>query len=90
MASVKPKPKRFVMKVIIQDTDTGKYLAVNEAWTDNVSLARDFRNRPRSFEALRSERPRGVRVVYYFEDLDYSIGARNWKDHGWANLCAAA
>ncbi len=78
------------MKVIIQDLDTQQFLAADETWTDNISAAKDFRFRPRAFDALRMEHARGLRVVYYFEDLDYSIGARNWKEHGWANLCAAA
>jgi nucleoside-specific outer membrane channel protein Tsx len=78
------------MKVVIQDMQTGQYLAADDTWTSNVGAAKDFRFRPRAFDAVRLEHDRHSRVVYYFEDLDYAIGARNWKDHGWAHLCAAA
>jgi len=78
------------MKVIIQDLETQKFLAADESWTENIAAAKDFHFRPRAFDAVRLEHAHEVRVMYYFEDLDYAIGARNWQDHGWADLCAAA
>ena len=78
------------MKIVIQDIQSGQYLAADETWTGNIRAAKNFRFRPRAISALRLENDRGLRVVYYFEDLDYAIGARHWTDHGWAELCATA
>jgi hypothetical protein len=77
------------MKIVVQDIETQKYLAPGGNWTENISAAKDFQSRPRAFDALRLEHGRGLRVLYYFENLDYSIGVRNWTDQGWADVCAA-
>jgi hypothetical protein len=77
------------MKILIQDIATQKYLSHDGNWTANISAARDFQSRPRAFDALRLEHGRGLRVLYYFENLDYAIGARNWQEHGWADCCKA-
>ncbi len=78
------------MKIFVQDLQSQMYLLQNGGWTSNMHAARDFGSTPRAFEALRLEHGRGLRVVYYFENQNYAIGARNWEEHGWARFCNAA
>lgn len=77
------------MKIIIENMEKQKYLANDGSWTANLSAARDFRNELRALEAVRHRREPGLRVMYYFEELHYQIGARSHADHGKARTGSA-
>jgi hypothetical protein len=64
------------MKVLIQNVRTGLYLGRRETWTAWVSHARNFCSSCEAYAVMKAERMSGLRVVFYFEDMDYTISAR--------------
>ena len=64
------------MKVLIQQIKSGQYLASNGGWSASACEARDFRYTSYAHSVMKKERARGLRVLFYFEDLDYSITVR--------------
>ena len=64
------------MKVLVQNVKSGQYLAQHGTWTDVVAHAKDFRSSCYAYAVLKMEKVPGVRVLFYFEELEYSINAR--------------
>ena len=67
------------MKVLIQQAESEQYLTPQGTWTAATGNAQDFRFSSHAYAVVRREKVRGLRVVFYFEDLDYSIKAPRWK-----------
>jgi hypothetical protein len=65
------------MKVIIKDSGTGKYLSTDQTWTGDITAARDFHADSAARTALRLGKASRLRVVHYFEDLQYCIAMRH-------------
>ncbi len=63
------------MKVLIQDCENQKYIAADGSWTTTVGDAHDFRFSPYAYEVIRKEKFFGATVVFYYEDLGYSLKA---------------
>ena len=63
------------MKVLILNADNQKYIAPDGSWTSTISEAHDFRFSPYAFEVIRKERFINTTVVFYYEDLGYSLKA---------------
>ena len=71
----------YIMRVVIQDIESQKYLARNGSWTPAARDAEDFRFSPSAYATAGRRNARQIRVILYFEDLDYSIAARRWQDY---------
>jgi hypothetical protein len=65
------------MRIIVENTEQQKYLGNDGNWSANLSAARDFRSELRALDAVRQRHEPGLRVMYYFEELHYRIGARS-------------
>jgi hypothetical protein len=63
------------MKILIQDVKNGRYLAEYGAWTATADDARDFRYSAYAHSLIRREKIHGLRVLFYFEELDYGMKA---------------
>ncbi len=75
------------MKILIQDLESQLYLTHKGTWTANICAAKDFQSRPHAFDAIRLAHGSGLRVLYYFDELHYSIGARNRQENARARVC---
>ena len=64
------------MKVLIQNTKTGQYLAHQGHWTASAPHAKDFHSSQYAYSLLRAERISGLRVLFYYEKLDYCVRAK--------------
>ena len=67
------------MKVLIQNVSNGEYLTQNGTWSPLPSHGKDFRDSSCAHALLRRERISDMRVLFYFEDLDYSIRAARYS-----------
>jgi hypothetical protein len=66
------------MKVLVQNTKNGQYIAQHATWTDAASNAKDFGSSAFAYAILKAERIPGLRVLFYFEELDYCVQVRKW------------
>jgi hypothetical protein len=64
------------MKVLIQHIKSGQYLSPNGSWSATAGEARDFRYSSYAHSVMKKEQTRGLRVLFYFEELDYSVTVR--------------
>ena len=69
------------MKVLIQHAGSEEYLTPQGNWTPAAGEAQDFHFSSNAYSVVRREKVRGLRVLFYFEDLDYSVKAPRWKGH---------
>ncbi len=76
------------MKVLIQDVQSERYAAPGGTWTPAPREAQDFRSSRYACAVAQKEKVLRLRVVLYFEDLDYTIQARRW--HGVSHVNTAA
>jgi hypothetical protein len=61
------------MRVLIQNNGNGHYLTQHGTWSPLPGHGRDFHFSSCAHALLRKENLAGLRVLFYFEDLDYSI-----------------
>jgi hypothetical protein len=64
------------MKVLLQDAVSQKYLALDWNWTADLHAARDFHSGPDAAAMARQDCTHDLRVILYFEELEYTIAAR--------------
>jgi hypothetical protein len=67
------------VKVVIQDIGTQQYLARNGNWTAAARDAEDFHSSPRAERIVQMRDARQLRVLLYYEDLDYTIAPRRGR-----------
>ena len=70
------------MKVLILSGDTQQYVASDGSWTSAISEAHDFRFSPYAFEVIRKEKFSNATVVFFYEDLGYSLKATRTRKPG--------
>jgi len=63
------------MKVLILSGDSQQYIASDGSWTPAIADAHNFRFSPYAFEVIKKERLANATVVFYYEDLGYSLKA---------------
>ncbi len=63
------------MKVLILSGENQQYIAADGTWTPAIAEAHDFRFSPYAYEVIRKERFANATVVFYYEDLGYSLKA---------------
>jgi hypothetical protein len=68
----------YSMKVLIQNTKSGQYIARHASWTDVAGHAKDFGSSAFAHAIVKAERIPGLRVLFYFEELDYCVQVRKW------------
>ena len=67
------------MKVLILSGDSQQYIASDGSWTPAITEAHNFRFSPYAFEVIKKERLPNATVVFYYEDLGYSLKATRTK-----------
>jgi hypothetical protein len=61
------------MKVLIQDEETGLYLAHQERWTDDPTGARDFAFSIHAAAVARTIGLKKFQVFFFFPEIGYKI-----------------
>jgi hypothetical protein len=67
------------MKVLIQHCNDQKYIAADGSWTAAIGAAHDFRFSPYAYEVIRKEKFHNATVIFYYEDMGYSLRATRTK-----------
>ena len=67
------------MKVLIQHCESAEYIGSDGAWTVAIGEAHDFRFSPNAYEVIRKEKFFNATVIFYYEDLGYSLKATKTK-----------
>jgi hypothetical protein len=61
------------MKVLIQDDETGLYLAHQDRWTDDPRTARDLAFSVHAAAVGRAAGLKKFQVLFFFADINYQI-----------------
>lgn len=78
------------MKVLIQNEKSGEYLTHSGTWSPLPSHGKDFRFSSCAHTMMRKEKTSGLRVLFYFEEFDYSVRAPRPRNRAFFQDMAAA
>jgi len=62
-----------IVRIVVRDAVSGKYLVVPGTWTDDLNGAREFRTGPCAIDAISQMHGVGLEVVLTFGDPAYDV-----------------